>query len=255
MKKSIIAFTLITLFSAPVMVNAQTEQVTAKKTMNTEQAIGMGSGALLGAAVGGPIGAFIGALTGGLIGQNESDKKVIQAQNQLVAKQQGELVALEHKAHNYQKLVAQNEQLEDRLTDIEAEKSRLQQQQIDNLMAMTVQFRTGSSSIEAHFASQLDALAELLQQSPEIALDLHGFADQRGDEDANLKLSQARVTNVKAYLIKQGVPSSRLNSDAFGELHANASKHDFEGDFFDRKVTVKARKQPDITATAQHQSF
>ena len=69
---------------------------------------------------------------------------------------------------------------------------------------MTVQFKTGSSEIAPHFANQLDKVAQLLMQ-PNLAIDLNGFADQRGDELANLMLSKQRVNAVQSYLIKQGV--------------------------------------------------
>jgi len=247
MKKTIITLTLATLLSAPVMATAKSSEQ-APKRENKEQAIGLGSGALLGAALGGPVGAFIGALTGGLIGQTASDSKIIKAQHT-------DLVALQQQSLQQQDLMAQNEALENRLSEIEFEKNKLQQQRLDNLMAMTVQFRSGSSAIEAHFASQLDEVAAVLAQNPDLSLDLQGFADRRGDEQANLILSKQRVTNVKAYLVKQGVNAVRLNTDAFGEQHALAAQQDFEGDFFDRRVTLKAKNNQAIEATAKNQNY
>ena len=60
-----------------------------------------------------------------------------------------------------------------------------------------MQFRTGSAEIEPHFAKQLVELAEVMKQQPQLHLDLNGFADQRGDEQHNLLLSNQRAENVR----------------------------------------------------------
>ncbi len=242
---SAIALALSTsLIATPVMAASDT---------NKEEAIGVGTGVVIGAIVAGPVGAFIGALTGGLIGQAEGDKKEIALQDRQLTAQHSKLVALREKTANYDNMLAQNEQLGARLAEIEVEKLALQKQRINNLMAMTVQFRTGSSEIEPHFAQQLTELASVLKQNPELQLDLNGFADQRGNEKDNLALSKSRVVNVQSYLIKQGVKHNRLNSHAFGETQSIAKNKDFEGDFFDRRVTVKARSAKDQSQTASNQ--
>jgi sortase system peptidoglycan-associated protein len=216
------------------------------KEIQTEEVIGLSSGAVIGAIFGGPIGAFIGAFTGTLIGKIEVDKEQIDSKNK-------QIVAMEFKTQNYQELVAQTENLESRLEEVEFEKVQLQKQRINNLMAMTVQFRTGSAKIESHFAKQLSELAQVMKTNPDIQIDLNGFADQRGEEAFNLKLSKARVAQVQQYLIKQGVDHKRLSSHAFGESQAVAKQTDYEGDFFDRRVTVKAKKVQSKTHTASNQ--
>jgi sortase system peptidoglycan-associated protein len=106
---------------------------------------------------------------------------------------------------------------------------------------MTVQFKTGSSDIAPHFAKQLDQLVALLKSQPQLALDLSGFADQRGEEQANLLLSKARVNAVQSYLIKQGVSHTRLSTQAFGEQQSIANSNTLEDNFFDRRVTLTTR--------------
>ncbi|MEH6554882.1 sortase-associated OmpA-like protein PdsO, partial [Pseudoalteromonas tetraodonis] len=118
---------------------------------------------------------------------------------------------------------------------------QLTQSQLNNLLAMTVQFKTGSSDIAPHFAKQLDQLVALLKSQPQLALDLSGFADQRGEEQANLLLSKARVNAVQSYLIKQGVSHTRLSAQAFGEQQSIANSNTLEDNFFDRRVTLTTR--------------
>ena len=251
MKKSIITTALVIALSS---VTFSTHAASSKKNeMQKEEAIGLGTGALIGGVVGGPIGAFVGAFTGTLIGRVEVSKDEIAEQEKEISSQKTQIVAMQYKTKNYQALVAQTERLETELEAVEFEKSQLQKQRINNLMAMTVQFRTGSAKIESHFAKQLVELAQVMKTNPDIKIDLNGFADQRGEEAFNLKLSKARVAKVQEFLIKQGVEHTRLNTHAFGETQALANQTDYEGDFFDRRVTVKARKSHSNTQTASNQ--
>lgn len=73
---------------------------------------------------------------------------------------------------------------------------------------MNVQFRTGTAEIEPHFARQLDDLAYAMSLSPELMLDLTGYADRRGNSDYNQTLSEQRVEAVKSYLVSQALPKS-----------------------------------------------
>lgn len=231
MKKIIIACTIATLFSAPNFANANNleSQETPKETV-----IGLGAGAILGGIVGGPIGAFVGAFAGGLIG----DKEVTENK---IAQQQQALMVMQDKTDDYQHVLAHNTQLTERLDVLEQNNERLTLAQMNNLMAMTIQFKTGSSEIAPHFASQLDQLVSLLQSQPKLLLDLNGFADQRGGELANLSLSKQRVSAVQSYLIKHGVSHTRLTAHAFGEQQIVADSDSFEDNVFDRRVTLTTR--------------
>ncbi|MCQ8879022.1 sortase-associated OmpA-like protein PdsO [Pseudoalteromonas shioyasakiensis] len=231
MKKLIIACTIATLFIAPNFAHAKTKQ--AKET-HKETLVGLSTGAILGGIVGGPVGAFVGAFAGGLIG----DKEV--AENK-IAEQQRALIVMQDKTDDYHHVLAQNAQLSEQLDHLEQNNERMALAQMNNLMAMTIQFKTGSSEIAPHFASQLDQLVSLLQSQPELQLDLNGFADQRGDELANLQLSKQRVSAVQSYLIKQGISHTRLTANAFGEQQTVANSDSFEDNVFDRRVTLTTR--------------
>ena len=179
MKKTLIALTLVAIFCTPAIASTSN---TPSKEAHKETAIGLGAGAIIGGVVGGPIGAFIGAFAGGLIG----DSKV--ADNK-IAEQERAITVMKEKTSDYQHVLNHNNMLEQQLEVLANQNEQLTQVQINNLLAMTVQFKTGSSVIAPHFALQLDQLVTLLNNQPQLALDLSGFADQRGDEQANLLLS------------------------------------------------------------------
>ncbi|MFP3352754.1 sortase-associated OmpA-like protein PdsO [Pseudoalteromonas sp. SIMBA_153] len=229
MKKTLIALTLVSTFCAPAFA-ADIPSKEAKK----ETIVGLSTGAIIGGVVGGPIGAFVGAFAGGLIG----DAKVAE---QTIAEQQQALTVMAEKTNDYQHVLNHNSHLEAQLELLAQQNEQLTQSQLNNLLAMTVQFKTGSSDIAPHFAKQLDQLVALLKSQPQLALDLSGFADQRGAEQANLLLSKARVNAVQSYLIKQGVSHTRLSTQAFGEQQSIANSNTLEDNFFDRRVTLTTR--------------
>lgn len=239
MKKVLLASAIALTLANPAMAK--------EEDFEKEPLIGLGAGAVAGALVGGPVGAVAGGIIGVFIGKIEGDKIDIAEQKAEISQQQQTIVALQHKTSNYQELVASKQSLEGKL-------EQLTQQRIDNLMAMSVQFRSGSSQIEPHFAEQLIELAEVMRQQPEVLLDLNGFADQRGDDEQNLALSKKRAENVAAFLIKQGVDHNRLSTHGFGESQSIAKQNaedSFESNVFDRRVTVHARLQ-EATQTANN---
>ena len=232
MKKTLIALTLIASFCTEAFASAATH--TPSKEGHKETAIGLGTGAIIGGVVGGPIGAFVGAFAGGLIGESKvADNKI--------AEQERAITIMKEKTNDYQHVLNHNNMLEQQVEVLANQNEQLTQVQINNLLAMTVQFKTGSSVIASHFALQLDQLVALLNNQPQLALDLSGFADQRGDEQANLLLSKARVDAVQSYLIKHGVSHKRLSTQAFGEQQTLASSNTVEDNFFDRRVTLTTR--------------
>ena len=241
MKKLIIACTIATLFAAPNFAHASNEE---KKETHKETLIGLSTGAILGGIVGGPVGAFVGAFAGGLIG----DKEVAEDK---IAEQKRALIVMQDKTDDYHHVLAHNAKLTEQLDVLEQHNERLTLSQMKNLMAMTVQFKTGSSEIAPNFAKQLDQLVNLLKSQPKLLLDLNGFADQRGDEQANLQLSKKRVSAVQSYLIKHGVSHTRLTANAFGEQHTLANSDTYEENVFDRRVTLTTRPS-NVSQTASN---
>ena len=124
------------------------------------------------------------------------------------------------------------------------------QLQAENLL-MSLQFSTGSSEIQPHYKEQVTALISMLEQSPELSVDLSGYTDLQGDESLNQALSMARVNSVKHALIDGGVESDRIQLFAFGEQEPVVASNDKEISFYDRRVVIKLH-QVDDSQTAQN---
>lgn len=63
----------------------------------------------------------------------------------------------------------------------------------------------------------LDQLIELLNENPNVTIELSAHCDYRGKDEYNLGLSQRRAESVVNYLITHGIKSDRLSPVGYGE--------------------------------------
>ncbi len=63
----------------------------------------------------------------------------------------------------------------------------------------------------------LDSLVDLLNQNPNITIELASHCDYRGADAYNMKLSQRRAESVVNYLIDKGIKEDRLQPVGYGE--------------------------------------
>ncbi|GGB72862.1 sortase-associated OmpA-like protein PdsO [Shewanella inventionis] len=241
MKKQLIAATVISaiLFSHTSWAVVAEPQ---KAREHTEELVGLSSGILLGAVIAGPVGAIIGAFTGTIIGKTVGDEAEIADKNQQLVKQKHTLVAQQQQLIamdlQQQELVQVSEKYYELQTNL-AELNANQQRTLNELtIGMNVQFKTGSSQIEPLFKQQLDNVAYMMTLSPELTIDLTGYADRRGDDQYNQALSEQRLAEVIQYLVLQGIDRQRLQGRAYGATSPLHTEQNIENDFFDRRVTL-----------------
>ena len=63
----------------------------------------------------------------------------------------------------------------------------------------------------------LNQVKNILDHDPTLSLVVAGHADDRGDDDYNIRLSRRRVQAVSKYLVSQGIDKDRIIPKAFGE--------------------------------------
>ncbi|MBL3657885.1 OmpA family protein [Fulvivirga sediminis] len=73
------------------------------------------------------------------------------------------------------------------------------------------------SDIREDAARELDKLVTILNDNPELVIELSSHTDARQTDEYNLKLSQRRAKSAVDYLVSQGIESKRLTAKGYGE--------------------------------------
>lgn len=73
------------------------------------------------------------------------------------------------------------------------------------------------TTLRAESFPELDKLAGMLQENPNLIIQINSHTDSRGSEKYNEKLSQGRANSVVVYLISKGITAERLIAKGFGE--------------------------------------
>jgi peptidoglycan-associated lipoprotein len=78
-------------------------------------------------------------------------------------------------------------------------------------------FKFGSWELTADSENGLNALIKLLNDNPNITIELSAHTDMVGSKEANEQLSLRRAQSVVEYLIRHGIDSKRLTPVGYGE--------------------------------------
>ncbi len=70
--------------------------------------------------------------------------------------------------------------------------------------------------IRSQYYPDLDAVVSILEQNPELRIEIQGHTDSFGTAAYNQKLSERRAESVRAYLAKKGIASHRLSTSGYG---------------------------------------
>jgi peptidoglycan-associated lipoprotein len=69
-------------------------------------------------------------------------------------------------------------------------------------------------------------LRDIIVQYPDYHLTIEGHADERGSEEYNLALGDARAKAAKAYLVQVGIPDAQLAVVSYGKDKPVCEEHD-----------------------------
>jgi peptidoglycan-associated lipoprotein len=82
------------------------------------------------------------------------------------------------------------------------------------------------SDAEAALRSDAQTLAEIIRQYPDFKLTVQGYCDERGSEEYNLALGDARAKQAKDYLATMGLPGDQLRTISYGKDRPVCTDHD-----------------------------
>jgi|JI10StandDraft_1071094.scaffolds.fasta_scaffold01713_14 OOP family OmpA-OmpF porin len=103
-------------------------------------------------------------------------------------------------------------------------------------------FAQGKAVIDPKSFQELDEVVAMLKENSKMEIQLEGHTDNRGNADANLKLSQSRVDAVKKYMVSKGVGKDRVKTKAFGGTKAIATEDTEEARAKNRRVEMRVLK-------------
>jgi len=85
----------------------------------------------------------------------------------------------------------------------------------------------------------LDRVAASLVEHPEVKVEVGGHCDADGSDAYNRRLSDRRAKAVRDYLVKKGVPATRMTAKGYGESQPIADNNTAEGKAKNRRVELK----------------
>lgn len=85
------------------------------------------------------------------------------------------------------------------------------------VLIRNVFYEFDSAELTESSTMALDSLVDLLNENPNVTIELASHCDFRGKDEYNMKLSQRRAESVVNYLIEHGIDTERLTPVGYGE--------------------------------------
>lgn len=118
-------------------------------------------------------------------------------------------------------------------------------QQGRRLILRNIFFEYNKAILGTKSKYELNKLYEFLKQNPSVSIEVSGHTDSRGNDEYNLKLSEDRAQAVVDYLIRNGIPSSRLTAVGYGETRPIARNEN--ADLTDNPVGRQLNRRIEIS--------
>jgi outer membrane protein OmpA-like peptidoglycan-associated protein len=112
------------------------------------------------------------------------------------------------------------------------------------LLDERILFDTGKSIVLLPSQPLLWRVMLLIKKHPEyVHIEVEGYADERGDESFNQKLSEARARSVRNLLVRWGISPERLTSVGFGTSNPRVPNKSYKAFRQNRRVEFKITRQ------------
>lgn len=110
--------------------------------------------------------------------------------------------------------------------------------QIQLVMPGNITFETASANLYPDFHRVLNGVAVVLNKYNKTLLNIDGHTDSVGADSYNLQLSNQRALSVYNYLANQGVLTTRMRANGYGESRPVASNSTAAGRAANRRVEL-----------------
>lgn len=104
-------------------------------------------------------------------------------------------------------------------------------------MNLNVQFDLNKADVKEKYLGAIEEAAKFMKDNPEATAVIEGHADNLGNYEYNIKLSERRAENVKNIMVdKFGVEASRLSTKGYGYTKPIATNKTAEGRQKNRRI-------------------
>lgn len=108
-------------------------------------------------------------------------------------------------------------------------------------MTLNIKYESGSFEVDRKSEEKLSDLANMLQEAPEITLEIIGYTDNIGPANANRKLSGKRARRVRDFLLRLGIAKERMRPIGRGETKFVADNSTRQGRQRNRRIEILFR--------------
>ncbi len=105
--------------------------------------------------------------------------------------------------------------------------------------AKNIFFQYASDKILKKSHDPLNVVAKLLQEHPELKLDIGAHTDSIGSAEGNMQLGERRAKAVADYFVSKGIDAARISFRSYGATMPVASNKTAEGRARNRRVEMK----------------
>ena len=100
-------------------------------------------------------------------------------------------------------------------------------------------FHVGNALISSESYPDLDKIAKMLSDNPQMVIQLEGHTDIKGDPKKNMELSRQRVEAVRNYLLTKGAIKIKVKTKAFGGTSPLSREDTEQAHKLNRRVEVR----------------
>ena len=106
-------------------------------------------------------------------------------------------------------------------------------------VSVQLQYEFDSAELTPEDMTRLDVVAARLNELQFVGGEVGGYADGTGEDDYNLKLSQARAESALKYLESKGVAPGRMTAVGYGEVNPIADNSTPDGQAQNRRAVIR----------------
>ncbi|MEJ7664895.1 MAG: OmpA family protein [Hymenobacter sp.] len=99
-----------------------------------------------------------------------------------------------------------------------------------------INFDFNKATLKTSSYTRLNQMVQILNDYPDYSLSIAGHTDSKGADDYNLRLSYERAASAREYMLKKGIPASRIEARGYGETKPVADNKTAAGQALNRRV-------------------